>query len=466
VRRQAPKHAVDGRHPGWQTLAVRGVLLPAVVLALVLGVAEIMSPGTPPARSAQSPPVRLQPEPGSRPAPGGVGNPKQEATLDEEESQRAAAWKKRISSIARGRSVGIALRLGETSLYEHSARGTRVPASNQKLLLSMALFDLLDPNLRISTKAVARRTDGSVVAGHLYVLGAGDPTISGGGRFGSSLPIRPTRLKRLARHIKQAGIRRIEGSVIGSTNYFTHDWFAPGWKPEFPSQFIAIPTALTFDGNSHRGIHISDPERRAAVSLTRKLEAIGVAVNGSPSAGVPPSDTTQIARVQSEPLRVLARFMNRTSSNFFAEVLGKRLGAEHTGRPGTIAKGAEAIRSWVRSRGVGMVAKDSSGLSYSNRISPRGISKLLGLVEAEKWWHRLRSSLPTGGEGTLQDRLGGVRVRAKTGTLEGYSALSGWVWLKRRDEWAAFSILSAGMPKYRAAAMEDRIVRTIAERAR
>jgi hypothetical protein len=46
------------------------------------------------------------------------------------------------------------------------------------------------------------------------------------------------------------------------------------------------------------------------------------------------------------------------------------------------------------------------------------------------------------------------------------SALSGYVWLDRRDTWARFSILSRGMSKTRAVRMEDRIVRTLARHAR
>ena len=41
-----------------------------------------------------------------------------------------------------------------------------------------------------------------------------------------------------------------------------------------------------------------------------------------------------------------------------------------------------------------------------------------------------------------------------------------WVWLELEDRWAAFSILSRGMPKPTAVAIEDRIVRTIARGAR
>jgi D-alanyl-D-alanine carboxypeptidase len=71
----------------------------------------------------------------------------------------------------------------------------------------------------------------------------------------------------------------------------------------------------------------------------------------------------------------------------------------------------------------------------------------------------LRSSLPLGGVGTLTGRLIGIQVHAKTGTLlQHVSALSGWVWLRHSGRWAPFSILSRGLPKPQAIALEDQIV--------
>jgi len=71
--------------------------------------------------------------------------------------------------------------------------------------------------------------------------------------------------------------------------------------------------------------------------------------------------------------------------------------------------------------------------------------------------------LPTGGQGTLRHRLRGVDVRAKTGTLDDVSALSGWV-KARSGDWFEFSVLSFGMPKSTASAIEDRIVMILRDR--
>ncbi len=177
--------------------------------------------------------------------------------------------------------------------------------------------------------------------------------------------------------------------------------------------------------------------------------------------GSHPGGLSEVARVWSRPLRAILGTMNHVSSNFRAEVLGKRLGVARRGPPGSIQKGAAALASWAGARGVSVTAHDGSGLSYWNRVAPVGIARLLESAEAEPWGGVLRASLPTGGVGTLEDRLDGVPVRAKTGTLTRISALSGWVLAKRTGSWIEFSIMSSGLPTSTAKDLEDRVVRTL-----
>ncbi len=374
-------------------------------------------------------------------------------------------WKRRIDRLVRGHSIGVSVAEAGRPLYRHADKQGRVPASNQKLLLSMAALDRIGPGDVVVTPVRAQGRSGSVVRGHLWLLGRGDPTLTGGGAYGRSLPLRPARISTLARRIRASGIRRIEGSVMGSTGYFTRDWYAPGWKPSFPAYYVPLPSALAFEGNSYKGKHVSNPEWRAARSLTRRLRAQGVRVAGRPGAGIPPKNTTIVAHVKSEPLETLLAFTNRQSSNFFAEMIGKRLAALAGKPPGSIAKGAAVVARWTARHGVEATARDSSGLSYENRVSPRGLVHLLEVSEDAEWGKTLRETLPVPGQGTLKDRLAGVRVRAKTGTLDGVSALSGWVWLEKTASWGEFSILSSGMPKSQAAAIEDRIVRILSRAA-
>jgi D-alanyl-D-alanine carboxypeptidase len=365
-----------------------------------------------------------------------------------------AGWMRRIDRLTAGLRMSVSVREAGAYLYRRRDRVRRVPASNEKLLLSMALFDRFGPEFQMSTRAMARDLKHGVIPGDLWIVGGGDPSVN------------KVRVGRLARRLVDAGVRRIRGSVLGSKKYFSRDWWAPGWKRDFPRYEVALPTALTFRGNQVRGKHVSDPERRAAVTLTRALRRLGVRVDGKAGSGRSPSGLVELARVASPRLADLLRVMDVYSSNFYAEILGKRLGVAGHRVPGTIAKGSATTAAWAKAHGVPVTAYDGSGLSYWNRVTASGVARLLGVAEAQSWGLDLRRSLPAPGQGTLKQRLKGVLVRAKTGTLTRISALSGWVWLDHRQAWGEFSILSSGMSISRAKALEDRVVRILSERGR
>jgi D-alanyl-D-alanine carboxypeptidase/D-alanyl-D-alanine-endopeptidase (penicillin-binding protein 4) len=361
---------------------------------------------------------------------------------------------KKIDALVGDRPMSVVVGEGGEIWAKHLAWVRRAPASNEKLLLSMALFDVLgtERTIRTSVMTSAPRSGGTL-EGNVWLVGRGDPEIA------------DRQLGALARQIADAGIRRIRGSVKGSRGAFARDWWADGWRDYFPRSYIALPTALTYRGNRDgHGRHVRDPERRAARGLTAKLEKAGIRVVGDPKDGLPKTSMRTIAEVRSSPLSALVRRMNVPSRNFAAEVLGKYLGARVYGR-GSISNGAKAIEAYARRHGVDVEANDGSGLSYANRVSATGIVQLLWVAEARAWGPALRSSLPRGGQGTLEDRLLDVRVRAKTGTLEARSALSGWIRLSSTGGWAEFSILSSGMSTTTAKTIENKIVRLVANNA-
>ena len=98
-------------------------------------------------------------------------------------------------------------------------------------------------------------------------------------------------------------------------------------------------------------------------------------------------------------------------------------------------------------------------------MTSQGMVRLLWRADDQPWASDLRFALPTGGQGTLEGRLGHVRLRAKTGTLTDVSALSGWVWSRKIKDWVEFSILSQGMSKDEAARIENAIVALVNARA-
>lgn len=360
-----------------------------------------------------------------------------------------APWMSKIDDVIGARSVSVAVGEAGATLYERAEATARTPASNEKLLLSMALLDTFGPTSVITTEAASRREAAhGTLSSDLWILGRGDPEID-----------RRT-MSALASQIAASGIEKIDGRVIGSTGYFLRDWDAPGWNSA-ARQYVARPTSLTFEGNGS-----STPERAAAAALVQQLERRGVKVTGEAGSGAPPSGLAEVASVRSRPLRSILVKLLRPSNNFYAEMLGKGLGAEVSGAPGTIAKGAAAIQAWVRDHGADFALYDNSGLSYANRVTAAGIVRLLDQAEDQSWGADLRRSLPTGGQGTLRDRLHHAKVRAKTGSLTSISALSGWIWSDRLDTWIEFSILSSDIAKTTATGIEDRIVKILQASAR
>ena len=365
----------------------------------------------------------------------------------------AAPWTLEADRLIGRLPMSVSVRERGRLVYAHAGNLPRTPASNEKLLLSMALLAHFGPAYRIPTTIEGLRPTHGIIGGDLWLVGHGDPELN------------DAALQRLARTLRARGTRAVRGSVIGATNTFTRERWAPGWRP-IALKFIAIPTALTFDANTGPGGFVFDPERHAAAALTADLRALGVRVGRPAEAGARPANTRVVAAIRSAPLASILRRQNLGSLNLDAEVLTKMLGTAVFGPPGTMAKGARAIRSWARQRHVTIVAHDGSGLSYANKITANGMTRLLAAVNSEPWARTLRSTLPAAGEGTLTGRLRGLRIRAKTGTLlERVSALSGWVRLQRSRRWGEVSILSRGLSKPHALALEDRLVSLIATHA-
>ena len=383
----------------------------------------------------------------------------------------AAGWQDAADRLIGRKNMSVSVVEDGATLYSRRQKAMRIPASNQKMLLSMALYGRVSTEHVLTTSAQIRSNSlpvpGRVYEGNVWLLGSGDPTLAGNSTYGTEMGFAPSRLRDLAEGIRAMGIRRIEGRVMGKVDYFDHDWWAYGWKADFPGDEVAQPTALAVDGNLNKFENpVKSPERTAAGWLTKRLERIGVNVTGSPGAGLPQAEFATIAEVQSAPLRRIVSYTNRFSHNFFAEMLGKSLGVMRSGPLGTISKGAGAIEWFAGRHGVYLEAYDSSGLSFANRVSTKGMVRLLGVAEARPWGEVFRRGLARGGQGTMQDRLRrGVHIRVKTGTLDGVSTLSGYVFLEKTQTWAEFSIMSQGLSKAKAIEVEDKLVRLIAERA-
>jgi serine-type D-Ala-D-Ala carboxypeptidase/endopeptidase (penicillin-binding protein 4) len=171
-------------------------------------------------------------------------------------------------------------------------------------------------------------------------------------------------------------------------------------------------------------------------TLRRLLELRGVKVSGRVRTGPLPEGARLVHVAESESLGEIVRRLNKTSNNFVAEQLLRTMGAQAKGVPGTWAKGVEAVEEFLVEVGIprgAYVMKNGSGLNDTNRFSARQLVTLLRAMWSRFQLHaEYLVSLPVAGrDGTTRWRMEGTeaegRLRAKTGTLEGVTALSGYV---------------------------------------
>ncbi|MDJ0922009.1 MAG: D-alanyl-D-alanine carboxypeptidase/D-alanyl-D-alanine-endopeptidase [Henriciella sp.] len=231
---------------------------------------------------------------------------------------------------------------------------------------------------------------------------------------------------------------------------------------------------------------MDDPALFAAIRLQRLLEARGVSVTGAvraihrpltlqdfpvepvedaelPAAGLlrplVPRETP-IARLEPTPLVDSLERVSRDSQNLHAELALRRLGL--IDGTGSRAHGLEKVHELWEAAGVteiGYAVHGGSGMSIYNRITPRGMVKLLHYASDQPWFAVWKAQQPVAGQsGSLERRFKGTALEgklfAKTGTLNGANALSGYMIAASGRE-LIFSIVANDRPGLTASAIPE-----------
>lgn len=389
-------------------------------------------------------------------------------------------------------------------LYRRYAWRGNIPASNTKIVTAVTAMHTLGPSYRFKTEVIRRaRLRGGTLAGNLYLKGYGDPTL------------RRSDLRDLARRVRAAGIRTVNGNLVADASFFDNVGYNPTWSTSYAAGYYAAevsgltlapdadynpgtvqinyapgpaagkPAKITFTPRAASYLRVSDevttgkrgtastfsasrsygsaviklrgkvprgrstghvlitvarPDLYAAAVFRAQLRRAGVAVRGTTRAfATPAGGRTVIARDTSMTLSKLLVPFLKLSNNGHAEALTKAMGALK-GRPGNWADGLSYTRAYLKRLGVGMKRvrlRDGSGLSLADRLTPRGVARVLFRVRREPWFPAFYAALPVAGNtrrmvgGSLRYRMNGTRAannaRAKTGALTGVTALSGYV---------------------------------------
>ena len=201
----------------------------------------------------------------------------------------------------------------QQTLFASKPDAPRAPASVEKLYTTASALMRFGPDATLSTSVAGRGfldPDG-VWRGDLYLRGGGDPTL---GRDD---------LQRLAGAVGEAGVLRVDGSVLGDESRFDGLRGSFDTGGAYDRDIGGVLGALTLNrGFSKDG----KPAAAAAGQFAKTLRADGIRVEGRSGAGSAPADAQELASVASPPMRDLIRLTNVPSDNFLAETLVKDLG--------------------------------------------------------------------------------------------------------------------------------------------
>ena len=133
-------------------------------------------------------------------------------------------------------------------LYARNAGKSMKPASTMKLVTTAAALDAFGPDRRLRTtvETAGRRDAMGRILGDVYLVGRGDPELSG--RFADDRT--SAGFEELAEALKAAGVRRIEGRLVGHEGLFSGDRRGADWTwGDLVWSYGAEVSALSFNDN-------------------------------------------------------------------------------------------------------------------------------------------------------------------------------------------------------------------------
>ncbi len=238
-----------------------------------------------------------------------------------------------------------------------------------------------------------------------------------------------------------------------------------GVQREGPGGPIRVTGTVRIGRDRWRQLSARRPERYAASVLRSVLESRGIRVLGRVRSATPAEGAERSMRklwapaVETGSLRILARHVsphletylevvNKDSHNLLADQIFKTVGRIVVG-DGSYAGGGRAVERFLADEvGVdtaNIILEDGSGLSSLNRVAPSDFVSLLRYMAASPFWETFWGTLPEAGNARELARMhrtaAAGNLRAKTGTIQSVSALSGMV-RAANGERIVFSILS------------------------
>ncbi len=230
------------------------------------------------------------------------------------------------------------------------------------------------------------------------------------------------------------------------------DWRAPEVRRRGEQITVVLHGRYPRNCNKSTSLDVLDHHDFLARLLRAQWRKLGGSLSGevreAETAGLAP-DSRLLAEHQSRALPELLRDVNKNSDNTMARSVFLMLGSLQAdaalgSRPlpadesvaSTPMRADLAIRSWLQAQRIdatGLVLENGSGLSRLERATPAQLAAVLQAGLRSPWMPEFLASLPIAGtDGTMRRRLkdgpATRRARIKTGTLNGITAIAGYVY--------------------------------------
>lgn len=251
-------------------------------------------------------------------------------------------------------------------LVSHNESLTVVPASVQKIFITAAALETFTPYHTFSTiLSYSGEIDKEdVLHGDLYIIGGGDPTF-GSPYFGDNYG---NVINRLSDATKAAGIKKINGNIIGDASIFGEPNIPGTWIWEdIGNYFGAIPSGLNIYDNSYEIAFRSKKKPGTPTTILRITpEITGLAFEN----------------------HVISAKDNRDNAWIFGSYLdNKRVitGAIPAGKENFIIKGAipdpaklvtEQLAEKLKTNGIAITGNTHSSFSASSKIQKRTLLEI------------------------------------------------------------------------------------------
>lgn len=317
----------------------------------------------------------------------------------------------------------------DTLVFTHNEQQCMRPASNEKLMTAItALNDLgvlYEYRTRLYTTSIPADSD-SIFTGHIYIRAGYDPLLDGDD------------LRAFAQSLKEHRIFRLQQPIVLDLSMKDDKRLGWGWCWDDDE----VPTIPLLYRNDDK---FTD-------NLRRIFREEGIDWDGTVTEDTTPNTATLLLTRTHNIDQVLLPMMKK-SNNSMAESLFYQLAAQkgksRAGRKQAVAHYNTLIRHIGLDPTHYQIA-DGSGLSLYNYLSPELLGRMLRYAyNDDDIYRHLLPSLPIAGEdGTLRKRMRGSaaqgNVRAKTGTVEGVSTLSGYL-TTATGNLLCFSIMNQGI---------------------